>query len=321
MGKSLSLSLSLSLSPERSSTLSYKKNSTVTSWDDMEKIWHHTYYNELRIPPEDFAVMLTEPPLNPKQNRERMTKIHFETFNFAELYVQIDAVLPLFLSGVVTGCVFDSGYDVSHIVPIYEGSALPRTIKRLDFGGHHLTKWMAKDLQRKGYTLELELIREIKETMTYLAMDYDKELKYASSLTRDYELPDATVITLDVARFKCPEALFQPSIIDEKGDGVSKATLNAIMSCDCDIREDLFANIVLAGGTMMFPGIEKRLMKEMTALAPSSVKVKVIAPPERKHSAWLGGSILSTIGNFQSMWITKAEYEDTGPSIVHRKGL
>ena len=238
--------------------------------------------------------------------------------------------------------VVDSGYDVSHIVPIYEGFTVPHAIKRLDFGGHHLTKLMVKDLHARGYTFtaaaEFELVRDIKKTMTYVAMDYDEELKKGTSVTtKDYELPDgSSVITLDVARFKCPEALFQPSMMNEKSDGIPKATLNAIMSCDCDIRKDVLANIVLAGGSTMFPGFEKRLMKEISALVPPNIArhdetVNIIAPPgseskfldwsERRYSAWYGGSILSALDSFKSMWITKGEYEDTGQSIVHRKCL
>jgi len=96
-------------------------------------------------------------------------------------------------------------------------------------------------------------------------------------------------------------------------------TFQSIMKCDVDVRRDLYGNIVLSGGTTMFPGIAERVNKEVVALAPSSMKIRVIAPPERKFSVWIGGSILSSLSTFQTMWITKSEYDESGPAIVHRK--
>eukprot|EP01083_Nonionella_stella_P006107 17681_1 len=294
----------------------------VTNWDNMEKIWHHTFYNELRIQPEEHSVLLTEQPLNPKANREKMTQIMFETFNVPAMYVGVTAVLSLLASGRTTGIVVDAGGSQSHTVPIYEGHALQPAVSRLHLGGRDITDYLMKILTERGYSFttsaERRFVRDIKEKLAYVTEVFEENKKKVD-IEKNYELPDGQVITISSERFRCAELLFKPHLIGCESEGIDRLSFESIMKCAVDLRSDLYANIVLCGGSTMFPGLDVRFKKEMIALAPASIKVHVVAPPERKYSVWIGGSILSSLSTFHELSISKDEYDETGPGLVHFK--
>ncbi|XP_039481423.1 actin-like protein 53D [Drosophila santomea] len=303
-------------------TLKYPiEHGMVKNWDEMEMVWKHTY-ELLRADPMDLPALLTEAPLNPKKNREKMTEIMFEHFQVPAFYVAVQAVLSLYATGRTVGIVVDSGDGVTHTVPIYEGFALPHACVRVDLAGRDLTDYLCKLLLEKGVKMstsaEREIVRDIKEKLCYVAMNYAKEVELHGK-EDTYELPDGQKIVLGSERFRCPEALFQPSLLGQEVMGIHEATYHSITNCDMDLRKDMYANIVLSGGTTMFRNIEHRFLQDLTEMAPASIRIKVNASPDRRFSVWTGGSVLASLTSFQNMWIDSLEYDEVGTAIVHRK--
>lgn len=298
----------------------------VTNWDDMQKMWRHTFYNELRSLSEEQPVLLTEPTLNPKINREKMVEIMFEAFDVPALYVANQAVLALHMISRQTGLVLDIGDNIATATPIYEGHALPHAMTQLDIGGKDLTDYLVKMLHQRpegcdsSYTYEV--IHDIKEKLCFVAFDFDETTQYAaegSTLEKSYELPNSLPLNVKNERFNCPEALFQPSLLGLEAGGVHELVNNAILKCPEEIRQELYGNIIVAGGSTMFEGFADRLEKEVRKLAPSIDTIKVVAPPERKYSTWIGGSMLGSNVVFKDLWIVKDEYNECGAKIVHRR--
>lgn len=294
----------------------------VTDWDDMERIWSFVYTDELRTLSEEHPVLLTEAPLNPAHNREQAAQIFFETFNVPALFTSVQAVLSLYASGRTTGIVLDSGDGVTHAVPVYEGFSMPHAVRRVDVAGRDVTEHLQLLLRKSGYHLhtsaEKEVVRMTKEKACYVALNPAKEEKEAGGQGEEFKLPDGNAIRLGPERFRAPEILFNPELIGLEYAGVHQVVVDSINKADLDLRKSLFSNVILSGGTTLTKGFGDRLLNEIKKLALKEIKIKIYAPPERKYSTWIGGSILSGLSTFKRMWVSSEEWNED-PDIIHKK--
>jgi len=315
-------------------------NGIVRNWEDMMHVWDYTFgETKLNVNPRECKVLLTEPPLNPSGNREKMVEVMFEKYGFNGVFIAIQAVLTLYAQGLLTGVVIDSGDGVTHICPVYEGFALPHLTRRLDIAGRDITKYLIKLLLLRGYafnhTADFETVRMMKEKLCYVGYDIEQEQKLAletTFLVENYTLPDGRTISLSGERFEAPEALFQPHLIDVEGVGVAELLFNTIQAADMDTRPEFYKHIVLSGGTTMYPGLPSRLEREIKQLylervlngdtsRLSKFKIRIEDPPRRKHMVFLGGAVLADImKNKDDFWMTKAEYDEKGLRCLAKLG-
>ena len=315
------------------------RNGVVQNWDDMQLVWDYTFEEKLRINPRECRILLTDPPLNPKANRERMMETMFETYGFEAMLVQVQAVLTLYAQGLMSGLVCDSGDGVTHVVPVIDGYSYPHLTKRLNVAGRHVTSHLVDLMLRRGYAFnrsaDFETVRQMKEALCYVAHDYERELRLANETTHlmtSYTLPDGRSVKLGSERFAAPEALFRPDLIGVEGDGMAEMVFNCVQEMDIDNRMTLYSHIVLSGGTSMYRGLPSRLERDIKRLyvdrllkgnreGLKRLKLKIEDPPRRKHMVFLGGAVFADLTKGKpEYWVSKAEYEELGKDALKKCG-
>lgn len=239
-------------------------------------------------------------------------------------YIAFDPVLALFSAGRIWGTMVDVGEGVTHVVPISEALAPKHAIKRVDVAGCDVTRQLQIFLQKEGLsfttTAEIDELRDIKERYCFVTEEMGKSQLNGKKMEtmQNFKLPDGQSIDLGDERYMCSEILFQ-----EDGVNLGGLIKDSIQSCDIDNRKNLYSEIILSGGTTFLPGFKGRLEKDLLSLTPElpSKAIRIREYPERKYHVWIGGSILGSLSTFSQMWITKSEYNEYGPNIVHRKCL
>ncbi|XP_077182155.1 actin, cytoplasmic-like [Paroedura picta] len=293
----------------------------VTDWDALEMLWHHVFYTELSVCPEELAVLVTDAPMSPTTNREKMAELLFENFEVPAMFVAHQSLLSVYSYGRTGGLVIGSGYGTSYTAPVHDGYILPHATYRLDIAGNALTEYLAKLMGECGNPFqndEMDVVCQIKEKCCYIPEDYESELNAdEKKYLMDYTLPDRQVISIGNERFRCTEVLFNPTMLGFPEVGLHVQAMNSIKKCKPERQADLLSNVLLAGGTTMLRGFSERIKRELQKMEPTG-KVGILASPNRIFSAWLGGSIVASLNSFQNVWINRQAYNEKGPFIVHR---
>ncbi|KAJ2899348.1 uncharacterized protein MKZ38_003277 [Zalerion maritima] len=330
------------------------RHGQIENWDHMERFWSNSIFKYLRVEPEDHHFLLTEPPLNPPENRENTAEIFFESFNCNGLYIAVQAVLALAASWIsskssdrsLTGTVIDSGDGVTHVIPVAEGYVIGSSIKSIPIAGRDITYFVQSLLRDRGEPdSSLKTAQDIKESFCYVCPDAVKEFgKYDQDSTRFANhvvtRPGGRQVTVNVGyeRFLAPEIFFSPEIYSSDFlTPLPEVVDTVIQTSPIDVRRGLYKNIVLSGGSTLYRDFGRRLQRDIkkavdkrqeesrkragvTSSGPG-VDVQVISHRKQKHGPWFGGSLLSQTPEFRSYCHTKAEYQEYGPSIVRRFAL
>ncbi|KAJ6340149.1 hypothetical protein OIU77_007990 [Salix suchowensis] len=334
----------------------------------VDSIWNHAFKECLLIDPKEHPMLLAEPSSNSQQQRERTAELIFEKYNVPALFLAKNAVLTSFASGRATSLVVDGGGGSTIIAPVHDGYVLQKAVASSPIGGELLTDCLLKSLESKGVmikprysfkrkeiqlgvcqTVDLDfpsttesyrlysqrvIASDIKECVCRAPDTPYDESSYSNIPMTPYELPDGQTIEIGADRFKIPDILFNPSLIQTipgmenfveiapNARGLPQMAIESINKCDVDIRRELYSSILLAGGTASMQQLKERLEKDLLEESPQAARVKVLASgnaTERRFSVWIGGSILASLGSFQQTWFSKSEYEEHGVSYVQRK--
>jgi actin-related protein len=302
----------------------------VKNWDDVADIWELALLEKLEVVPTEHPIMFTHVPGSSTESREKMAEIAFEALNVPALCIGHRPVFSLTAAGLSTGVVVSSGGGVTNISTVYEGYLVPTAQQQLCVAGNDVSDRLMKLLGKRGTTFETEAdklhVDSIKEGHAYLALDYQKECKSAAGSfqqKRMYELPDGTSVVLKEERFGCCEGLFQPTlhgydVTEPLPAGIHTLLHRCVESCDVEFRPEMYANIFLSGGNTLIPGFPERLRKELVPLVPGADNmIHITAPMNRQCSAWVGAAMTARHSSFDSVCVSKAEYEEVGPSVVH----
>lgn len=295
------------------------QNGVITDWEAMESVWEYVMLTHMSTAVEDTPLLMSENPQNSKKIRERILEIIFETYKPPSVYLALKPVLSLYAHGKTSGCVLQSGDDVTHALCVKDGYAISGTVVRSMVGGRRATEHMKQALVGRSPEGAIgdERSRLLKERAGCVSANIGAE---SDVTTAPFTLPDGQIVELGKERFTCAEYNFNPQCIGASGAGFVRCITDSINLCtDVGAKRGMYENILLSGGNTMYRNTKSRLCSDLEKnLSGHSANVSVDAPLNRKHYAWVGGSVISSLSTFRDMWITEKDYRENGASIVHR---
>lgn len=271
-------------------------------------------FEELGIEPEGQNLVLTEPSLNSKKNREELFKSMFELFNIGNLFIANQALLSLYSTGKFSGIVVESGAGVTQIVPIINTHVSTYAINRIDFGGNELSEYLNKLLNTNNQFIKnknnLKILEQIKKEACYIEKKYKKKLDEVEPYI--FKMPDGNPITLKTERTTVPEAIFRPELLGKDWNGIHELFFNSIEKIKEEEQKKLYENIVVTGGNTMFLGFEQKLTKKIKKKFGDNNNARFIQVPNKMNADWIGECSLCTTLNIDNDFISKSEYEEMG---------
>ena len=334
-----------------------KEKGLVTNWNVVEELWNHAY-TELHLNPKEHPLLVAENSFTTLSVKKQYAELMFERFDVPCMFINDDSVLSAFSHGRRNALIVEVGASSTRIVPIYDGYTVRNCSQTSTVGGDKITQYLEHLMTKKEPDLNFRsryahllhqreklddkalLARVPVATELFLKERIWEEMKEAlcfmpsnalpvvdPNLSKSFHLPDGQIVQVEKERSDAPALLLTPSIWNDiqskETKGIHELVYDAVQAMDPDIRTEMLNNIILCGGSSLLPGLDARLYAEITALIPSTFKVRMISsmPYEKKFSVFTGGSILASLGTFQQLWISKAEYDEKGSNVVEERCL
>ena len=254
----------------------------VSDWDKFETLMHYLLYEKMKVVPEEISIMITESPNSPKENKQKLTELLFETFNVQNIHIANSSMLGLFAYGKTSGLIVDSGFNITSSVPLYEGFPLHHASIKLNFGGEDISKSLLQMIENEldpsyKYLKGRLLADNIKEKLGFIPLggDIDEE-EYT------YTLPEGNEIKLGKQVSKCTELLFNPGENHELRS-IDDIVMSSLSKCDPDIKEDIKESICLIGGNTYLRNFEEKLKNNLSDKKEIG-NFNISANPERQFS-------------------------------------